>query len=88
MSLIFFSLRNIINIDISAVAIKKMQEANSRTRPEMQFLHMDATAMSFDDEQFSVALDKGTLDALFVDDTPEVKAIVENYFKEIGRTMR
>lgn len=65
-----------------------MQELNSRSRADMKFLQMDATQMSFEDEQFSVALDKGTLDALFVDDTAEVKETVEKYFKEISRILR
>ncbi|XP_023292079.2 eEF1A lysine and N-terminal methyltransferase homolog [Lucilia cuprina] len=80
--------KNIVNIDISAVAIKKMQEINSRTRSDMKFLQMDATQMSFENEQFSVAFDKGTLDALFVDDTPEVRDTVEKYFKEVSRVLR
>ncbi|KAH8400549.1 hypothetical protein KR222_006179 [Zaprionus bogoriensis] len=80
--------RNITNIDISPVAIKKMIEINARKRPDMNFIQMDATAMSFSDESFSVALDKGTLDALFVDDNESTKAIVERYFSEILRTMR
>lgn len=65
-----------------------MQEINSRNRADMKFLQMDATQMSFENEQFSVALDKGTLDALFVDDTPEVRNTVEKYFNEINRTLR
>jgi len=65
-----------------------MIDLNARTRPDMKFLQMDATSMSFAEESFSVALDKGTLDALFVDDTEDTKAIVERYFKEILRTMR
>ncbi|XP_017005386.2 eEF1A lysine and N-terminal methyltransferase homolog [Drosophila takahashii] len=80
--------REITNIDISPVAVKKMLELNAKTRPDMKFLQMDATAMTFPDESFSVALDKGTLDALFADDAPETRLIVENYFKEILRTMR
>ncbi|KAH8279631.1 hypothetical protein KR018_011141 [Drosophila ironensis] len=80
--------KDITNIDISPVAVKKMLELNAKTRPDMKFLQMDATAMSFTDESFSVALDKGTLDALFVDDAPETRQVVENYFKEILRTMR
>ncbi|XP_054742022.1 eEF1A lysine and N-terminal methyltransferase homolog [Anastrepha obliqua] len=80
--------RNITNIDISTVAIRKMLELNERKRASMKFLQMDATQMTFDDEYFSVALDKGTLDALFVDDTAEVHATVERYFNEIKRTMR
>lgn len=80
--------KDITNIDISPVAIKKMIDLNARTRPDMKFLQMDATSMSFAEESFSVALDKGTLDALFVDDTADTKAIIERYFKEILRTMR
>nr|XP_016941888.1 eEF1A lysine and N-terminal methyltransferase homolog [Drosophila suzukii] len=80
--------REITNIDISPIAVKKMLELNAKTRPDMKFLQMDATAMTFPDDSFSVALDKGTLDALFVDDSPETRIVVENYFKEILRTMR
>ncbi|ALC40309.1 CG2614 [Drosophila busckii] len=80
--------KEITNIDISPVAVKKMLELNAKTRPDLKFIQMDATAMSFSDESFSVALDKGTLDALFVDDSAETKALVERYFKEILRTMR
>lgn len=65
-----------------------MLELNAGNRENMKFLQMDATQMTFEDECFSVALDKGTLDALFVDDTPEVHATVERYFNEIRRTMR
>lgn len=65
-----------------------MLDLNSQKRPDMKFIQMDATAMSFTDESFSVGLDKGTLDALFVDDTESTKAIVERYFSEILRTMR
>jgi len=68
--------------------VKKMLELNAKSRPDMKFLQMDATAMTFPDESFSVSLDKGTLDALFADDEPETRAVVENYFKEILRTMR
>ncbi|XP_073827007.1 eEF1A lysine and N-terminal methyltransferase homolog isoform X2 [Musca autumnalis] len=80
--------KDITNIDISAVAIKKMQEINARNRSDMKFIQMDATNMSFDNEQFSVALDKGTLDALFVDDSENTQKTVEAYFKEVGRVLR
>uniref|UniRef100_A0A1I8MCI7 eEF1A lysine and N-terminal methyltransferase homolog n=1 Tax=Musca domestica TaxID=7370 RepID=A0A1I8MCI7_MUSDO len=80
--------KDVTNIDISDVAIKKMQEINARNRSDMKFLQMDATNMSFDNEQFSVALDKGTLDALFVDDSESTQKTVEAYFKEIGRVLR
>lgn len=65
-----------------------MLEINTQTRPDMKFLQMDATEMSFENEQFSVALDKGTLDALFVDDSQDVKETIQKYFKEICRVLR
>ncbi|XP_064535477.1 eEF1A lysine and N-terminal methyltransferase homolog [Drosophila montana] len=80
--------RDITNIDISPVAVKKMIEINAKTRPDMKFIQMDATDMSFSDESFSVALDKGTLDAIFVNDAEDTKHIVDRYFGEILRTMR
>lgn len=80
--------RDITNIDISQVAVKKMIDLNAKTRPDMKFIKMDATKMSFPDDSFSVALDKGTLDAIFVNDSAETKEIVDRYFTEILRTMR
>ncbi|XP_035916931.1 eEF1A lysine and N-terminal methyltransferase homolog isoform X1 [Anopheles stephensi] len=80
--------KKITNIDISPVVIKQMQEANRTTRPEMAWNQMDATAMTFPDETFSVVLDKGTLDALFTDESAEVVSVVQKYFTEIGRVLR
>ncbi|XP_039447622.1 eEF1A lysine and N-terminal methyltransferase homolog [Culex pipiens pallens] len=81
--------RQITNIDISQVVIKQMQDANRTTRPEMLWYHMDATAMTaFSDEKYSVVLDKGTLDALFTDETEETIATVRKYFSEIARVLR
>uniref|UniRef100_A0A182M3C0 eEF1A lysine and N-terminal methyltransferase homolog n=1 Tax=Anopheles culicifacies TaxID=139723 RepID=A0A182M3C0_9DIPT len=80
--------KKITNIDISPVVIKQMQEANRSTRPEMTWNQMDATAMSFPDESFSVVLDKGTLDALFTDESTAVVTVVQKYFTEIGRVLR
>ncbi|XP_035916932.1 eEF1A lysine and N-terminal methyltransferase homolog isoform X2 [Anopheles stephensi] len=82
------SSEKITNIDISPVVIKQMQEANRTTRPEMAWNQMDATAMTFPDETFSVVLDKGTLDALFTDESAEVVSVVQKYFTEIGRVLR
>ncbi|XP_052869335.1 eEF1A lysine and N-terminal methyltransferase homolog [Anopheles cruzii] len=80
--------KKITNIDISPVVIKQMQDANRTTRPEMTWNQMDATAMSFPVESFSVVLDKGTLDALFTDTTEPVLATVRKYFCEIARVLR
>lgn len=65
-----------------------MQEANKVQRPEMLWYHMDATAMNFSDEKYSVVLDKGTLDALFTDETESTLATVRKYFSEIARVLR
>jgi len=54
--------RKITNIDVSPAAIEKMADAFKELG--MNWLVMDATAMSFDDCHFSVAIDKGTLDAM------------------------
>lgn len=55
--------RNITNIDISAAAIWKMKERD-RGENQATWLVMDATAMTFPDSSFDLAVDKGTLDAM------------------------
>ena len=65
-----------------------MIELNKKQRPTMKFLQMDATAMKFNDEEFSVVLDKGTLDALMTDDSQEVQETVRKYCQEICRVLR
>lgn len=53
-----------VSIDISDVVIRQMTEKYATVRPDMQFLQMDAAKLTFEDEQFNVVLDKGTVDAL------------------------
>lgn len=65
-----------------------MIQLNEKQRPDMKFLQMDALKMSFEDETFTVALDKGTLDALMPDENPETNEKITNYFKEIQRTLK
>lgn len=77
----------ITNIDISKLVIEQMNDTN-KNRPTMSYVHMDATQMAFDADRFSVVLDKGTLDALFTDDTDDTQAIVHKYFAEIARVLR
>lgn len=85
---IHFFGRQITNIDISQLVINQMIETNKKERADMKYLQMDATAMSFANDQFSVALDKGTLDALMTDDTAEVHETVQKYLSEISRVLR
>ncbi|GAB1598944.1 eEF1A lysine and N-terminal methyltransferase-like [Argonauta hians] len=80
--------KNIINIDTSSVVIKQMVSKNQAYRPEMKFLKMDVTQMEFPDGDFSVVIDKGTLDALMVNESEEVLANVDKALSEISRTMR
>jgi ubiquinone/menaquinone biosynthesis C-methylase UbiE len=44
--------------------------------------------MDFDTGSFSTVLDKGTLDALFTDNSEEVVKTVEKMFSEIARVLR
>ena len=54
-----------------------MRDQN-KDRPDLVFEKMDALNMSYSDAAFGVVLDKGTLDALFTDDSPDV---VEKIYK-------
>jgi ubiquinone/menaquinone biosynthesis C-methylase UbiE len=44
--------------------------------------------MEFSDSEFTVALDKGTLDALMVDSSEKVVHDVEQMFNEIDRVLK
>lgn len=79
---------DLLNIDISSTVIQQMTEKHSSSRPEMKFFCMDIFEMDFPDGSFSVVLDKGTLDAIFTDDSPEVILKVEKVLAEIGRVLR
>ncbi|CAB0015643.1 unnamed protein product [Nesidiocoris tenuis] len=57
-----------------------MKNLHCEDRPQMVFEEMDALQMTYDDQTFHVVFDKGTLDALMVDDKEETKERVEQYF--------
>jgi SAM-dependent methyltransferase len=59
---------NVVNIDYSTQVIAKMQGKHSLARPGMQWLVMDMTKLSFDDDSFDVVIDKAALDALLSDE--------------------
>ena len=44
--------------------------------------------MEFPDNEFSVALDKGTLDALMVDTSEKVVHDIETMFNEVDRVLK
>lgn len=77
-----------VNIDNSGVVIKQMTELHRTDRPGLIFTQMDATALTYTDQSFTAAIDKGTLDALMPDDLPDTVATVEKYWDEIARVLR
>lgn len=78
---------NITNIDVSEVVIKQMTSMNSH-RADMKYICMDALNMNFENDSFSVVLDKGTLDALMPDDSEETNMSIDKYFSEIKRVLK
>lgn len=44
--------------------------------------------MNFENDSFSVVLDKGTLDALMPDDSEETNKSIDKYFSEIKRVLK
>lgn len=80
--------KNITSIDISEIVIKQMQTQYQRDRPELKYLVMDATKMSFENESLSVVIDKGTLDALMTNQERETVERVEKYLAEVSRVLK
>lgn len=78
---------SITNIDISEVVIKQMTKTY-RNREGCKWIQMDATSMSFDDQSFSVVLDKGTLDAMMSEESDTLHEMVQKYFSEITRVLK
>ncbi|CAD8072237.1 unnamed protein product [Paramecium primaurelia] len=69
---------NIVSIDISTTIIDRMQDSAIKQNMKLQYMVMDATSMSFQDKQFDIAFDKGTLDALSCgDDTKNILLLQE-----------
>ncbi|XP_025829266.1 methyltransferase-like protein 13 isoform X2 [Agrilus planipennis] len=80
--------RNIISIDISEIVIHQMKKLHSLIRPSLKFIHMDALNMTFEEGEFSVAIDKGTLDALIPKESADVIEKATKYFKQIDKAIK
>lgn len=81
--------RNITNIDTSKLVINQMLAQNRTIRPDLKFLQVDACNMSdFGDGTFSVIVDKGTTDAIFVDDSEAIDEYIQKYWSEMDRVLR
>lgn len=65
-----------------------MIELNKVDRPDLKYIEMDGCQMTFADNEFSVVLDKATIDAVMVDDSDKIKEYVHKYWSEIGRVLR
>ena len=65
-------IKNITSIDFEETVIKKMK---NREQP-IDYQVMDILNMTFADSSFDFAIDKGTLDALCSDSTPDTAAKV------------
>ncbi len=80
-------LTHIINIDLSENVIKQMTLKNKK-RTDMIFLKMDMLNMTFDNSEFDVVVDKGTLDALMSDESEKVFSDADRFFNEIDRVLK
>jgi ubiquinone/menaquinone biosynthesis C-methylase UbiE len=72
------------SIDFEENVIKKMK---NREVEGVEYHVMDAMHMTFDAASFDYAIDKGTLDALCADKSPETASKVLDYFNEIIRVL-
>ncbi|XP_023014100.2 eEF1A lysine and N-terminal methyltransferase homolog [Leptinotarsa decemlineata] len=78
----------ITNIDISPVVIRQMLSQQEKERVNLKYIQMDALNMSFTNDEFTVVLDKGTLDAIAPNDSEATLLKVKSYFDEINRVLR
>ena len=72
--------KDLVSIDLSSVVVKQMKQQHEKVRPELLFKEMDVTKMDFEEDRFSCVVDKGTLDAMFTNDTEEVKTKIDQMF--------
>eukprot|EP00933_Yihiella_yeosuensis_P018171 TRINITY_DN15019_c0_g1_i1.p1 TRINITY_DN15019_c0_g1~~TRINITY_DN15019_c0_g1_i1.p1 ORF type:complete len:218 (+),score=43.47 TRINITY_DN15019_c0_g1_i1:102-755(+) len=78
--------KDIVNIDTAGVCIRQMSEKNRVLRPELKWLEMDATSMSFADASFDTVIDKSTLDTFACGDN--AAATIAKYLQEVLRVLR
>ena len=70
------------------MVVKQMNHLHHQDRPDLVFEKMDATNMNYNDNNFNVILDKGTLDAMMPDESTEVVDQVYRLFSEIERVLK
>jgi hypothetical protein len=77
---------NVTSIDYSEAVINEMRQ-KCGSQPALVWETMDATVMRFDDESWETIVDKGTLDALYAEDTPSISATAEAMLRETQRVL-
>ncbi|GHJ90055.1 hypothetical protein NliqN6_6457 [Naganishia liquefaciens] len=82
---------NVVNVDYSAILIAQMRARHAELRPDMQWLEMDIRDLKFNEGDFDVVLDKGTMDAMLTSkgdvwNPPEED--VQNCRKEVEEAVR
>jgi len=77
--------QSIVNIDISSVVVKAMQEKYKDKGPSFKYLQMDARAMDFEDGTFDCVIDKGTLDAILCGESSVANA--QKVLSEVYRVL-
>lgn len=81
---------NIYNIDYSDLVIKEMKEKNLHKRESMTWEIGDVTNMESlfpKEEDFQIIIDKGTLDAIFSENTAALRQKVKQMFDEVNRLL-
>ncbi|KIO20014.1 hypothetical protein M407DRAFT_142136 [Tulasnella calospora MUT 4182] len=82
--------RNIVNIDYSGVVIGKMK-SKYEDRDGMEWLEMDVRELTFENNSFDVAIDKGTMDAMMAvkgDVWNPPPQVVDDCTREIDEAIR
>ena len=76
------------NMDISQVVLEKMKNHNKDKEEckDFEYVEMDATNMTFEDDKFDLTIDKGTYDALACD--PKDKTMIKKLFLEMIRVTK
>ncbi|TDH67837.1 hypothetical protein CCR75_007980 [Bremia lactucae] len=74
----------LLSVDFSARVINEMQSKH----PALKWQVMDMTQMdALEDASFDLIMDKGALDALMAEDTPEIKLDAIKMFREVRRLL-
>ncbi|XP_010892908.1 EEF1A lysine methyltransferase 4 [Esox lucius] len=85
---------SITNIDYSSVCIDTMSARHLAKCPGMTWHQMDARKLSFPDASYDVVLEKGTLDAMLVEEkdpwnvSQDTACLIDQVLKEICRVLK